>query len=733
MPRRRNRVTEHVAVGVAYLSGVAAAFAPPAPTGRPLVDAALLGLLVAVTVHAAASAPWWALAVVGAAATLVAEHPVVVGVGVAGFACALWVGLKRRNLPQVRAVAAGISLNAMAWAQLSGFFGLTALIGIVAGALLYVTGIRRRSRAVRRRSWRFVAAGGALAVVAALGFGVTVADARSSLSTGQRLVRAGISALNRGEFDAAASQFSSAATAMDRAHRQLGKPWGAAGSLVPVVAQHRDAALTLSRNASSNLRIMSAALRQIDPQSLRAVDGRIDLAAIARLGEPFSAVDVALADLGVAVRSASSPWLVAPLADEIDELDAEISENAALLANAVSAVELAPQLLGGDAPRTYLALFTTPSEARGLGGFPGNFAELSIDGGQIEMTDFGRTSELERAAQRSEARIDGPQGFLARYGRFGFDRDGAGLVGNAPFRNVTMTPNFPWVGEVAASVYEQATGRPVDGVFVIDPFVVQALVGYTGPIRLSSLDFRLTPSNAAQFLLRDQYAIGEDKADRVDALEEAAELTIDGLLSGTLPDPVTMARDLGPLIADRRLLLWTSDGAEQELLRRVGLLGEMPAHEGADGWSFAVTNAGANKIDAYLQRTATYESSTDASTGLTTATLTVELTNTAPAVGLPNYVIGNAVGLPPGTSRLYVSFYSPLALVEAAVDGEASGLEVEEEATWNVYSRYVDIPSGGTVTFRLDLAGGLTRPDDLVTWEQPLALPLQVTESGAGQ
>ena len=44
---------------------------------------------------------------------------------------------------------------------------------------------------------------------------------------------------------------------------------------------------------------------------------------------------------------------------------------------------------------------------------------------------------------------------------------------------------------------------------------------------------------------------------------------------------------------------------------------------------------------------------------------------------------------------------------------------------WNVYSRFVDIPPGGTVTFELELAGTVANPDELVTWEQPMASPLE--------
>ena len=42
-----------------------------------------------------------------------------------------------------------------------------------------------------------------------------------------------------------------------------------------------------------------------------------------------------------------------------------------------------------------------------------------------------------------------------------------------------------------------------------------------------------------------------------------------------------------------------------------------------------------------------------------------------------------------------------------------------------MYSGYVVIPSGGTRSLELEFTGRLDRPEDFVTWTQPLALPLR--------
>ena len=723
-PRRSNRVAEFGAVVVAYVAGVGAALAPPSPTGRPLLDALLLGLSVGIVTYAGASAPWWVVVVAAGAAMVASANVLLLAAALVALALGVWVGLQRRNLPLHRAVAVGTSMNVLAWAELDGFFGLTSIIAVATGVLVFVLGIRRRPRRIRRTAWIGAATVAVLAALATAGLGIAANTARNDLQAGQDQAEAGIDLLEDGEFALAADQFELASTSLRRAHEQLGDRWASAASVVPVVSQHRALAVDLSDAGASATASIADALREIDPVQLRVHGGAIDLAAVRDLDEPFTQIDAALDELAATIDRSRSPWLADPLRDEIDDLDSDIAENAPKLENARLAVALAPAMLGGDGVRTYLVLFTTPAEARGLGGFTGNYAELTIDQGRVAMTGFGRVADLEQQAVAIGARLDGPEEFIADYGQFGFNLDGEGLVGDAAFRNVTWTPHFPWVGEVASDLYEQVTGRAVQGVIAIDPYVLQTLVGYAGDIPLATVPFTLTAANTADFILREQYELAADQPTRIDVLEEAAQRTFTTLLTGEMPDPAALGRDLGPMASERRLLVWTREPAEQDLLRRVGLLGAIPPHDGADGWSFAVTNAAANKIDGYLQRRASYEPSTDPVTGESTGTLTVELTNTAPASGLPEYVLGNAVGLPAGTSRLYVSFYTPMLLRSVTRDGEEVDVQPTTEVGWNVYSRYVNIPVGETVRLVYTAQGHLDRPGELVTWEQPLAQPL---------
>jgi hypothetical protein len=459
------------------------------------------------------------------------------------------------------------------------------------------------------------------------------------------------------------------------------------------------------------------------PASLTVVDGTIDLDAIEAVEAPLLQVQAALEDLRLVTVEADSPWLLDAIQDELADLDVRLDENEPRLENAIAAVQLAPQMLGDGEERRYLILFTTPAEARGLGGFTGNFAEITATDGTIDVTRFGRTGELNSAARDNAASCEAcPAEFIDRYGRFGFDIGPGDTVGPAAWSNLPVGAHFPYVAETAAVLYPQSGGEPLDGVAVMDPYVLEALMAYTGPIEVPELGVTVQPSQAAEFILRDQYVLGEDKDVRVEALDSLGQAVIERLLTGSLPEPAVIARDLGPLIAERRLLLWTDRADEQELLQRTGLLGAIPALGDDGGFSVSVTNAGESKIDVFLDREVDVRVET-ADDGTRRLIADVTLTNNAPSSGLPAYVIGNNYGLPFGTSRMFLTFYGPPGLVSSSRDGEPVALAPQTEAGWFAYGLNEEIGPGEQIQYRLEfqLPNADDIADDPVVWWQPLA------------
>jgi hypothetical protein len=723
---RRNRVDERVAIGIAAVSGVIAATAGAEPTGSAGVDAVLVFLSVAAVVWASASAPWWASASACGVGAAIALQPVVAAIGLVGFIAGLVVGLRRQDQPELRAVVGGIAANVLIRSELDGFFGLSALIGISVLGALFLLGLRRRPSTIRRYGWITIASVLGLAVVAMLGLGIAVLSARPDLTNASRQSQAAIDSLNAGDYEVAAQTLQQASSSFGRADNRLGGLVALPSRLIPIVAQNVVAGADLSGAAQEATADAAAALGLVDAESLRLVDGAVDLEAVSAVEAPLVRVQDALADLSVVADDVESPWLLDRVQQELADLEADLDDNEPRLQNAIDAVRLAPQMLGADGERRYLILFTTPSEARGLGGFVGNYAEVTADNGKVEVLTFARRSDLDAVAKDGAVCTGCPQELLDRYGRFGLNSGPNGAVQNKVWTNITMPSHFPYVAESASILYPQSGGVPVDGVFVLDPYVVQELMQFTGPIDVPELGVTVEPDDAAQFIIEDQYLLAgnEGHVDRIDALQTLGERVVVRLLSGSLPRPAELSKVLSPLVEERRLLFWTDEAVEQDLLDRTGLLGSLPELGDDGGFSVSVTNASGSKIEIFLERTVDVRIEEDLS-GNRELIADVTLTNGSPASGLPNYVIGNAVGLPDGWSRLFVSFYGPPSVVSVTLDGSPIEIEPATEAGWSAYGDFVDIPPGGTVHYTLVFALEPADPDSgdsngPVEWFQPL-------------
>jgi hypothetical protein len=162
----------------------------------------------------------------------------------------------------------------------------------------------------------------------------------------------------------------------------------------------------------------------------------------------------------------------------------------------------------------------------------------------------------------------------------------------------------------------------------------------------------------------------------------------------------------------------------------VNLAADLPDPARGDGYAVVLNNAGANKLDVYLDRSITYDATVDPATGAVEATATITLTNTVDPDGLPSGVTGNYTGEPIGTNRTLLSLYTPLDVVDAtvALDGDDPApftLDDGSEAGWNVASGFVAIPPGESVTVTVQLTGAVEQPTEptFVVRPMPMVLP----------
>ena len=453
-------------------------------------------------------------------------------------------------------------------------------------------------------------------------------------------------------------------------------------------------------------------LRSIDVDTLRIVDGRVDIDAVVALQAPLDRVNDSIVRLDRALDRSRSGWLVGPVRNRVDDLAERVADQRSIGTRAAEALAVAPTMLGADGERVYLLMFTTPGEARGQGGFMGNYAELTVHHGQIMLTDFGRHGDLSTGGAPVRTLERAPDDWLARYGPFGFTTGPGDSVGDVPWANITISPHFPSTAQVVAELYPKSGGTELDGVLSLDVFALDELADLIGPVEVEDAPFPLTGANTASFLLLEQYQIDDFDA-RTDLLEAVALETIELVLGEAAPDPVELARRLRPMALQRRAMAWSAHPEEQSVLSAAGLTAELldDRHD-ADALAVTVVNGSGNKIDTFLSRRFTL---TDRSDGL--VDLDLEFRNDPP-LELPDYVVGNLVGLPRGSSRLFVSIHTNMRVVEARDGDGPIGLQPSVESGLAVYSGYLDVGPGATTswTATLEPSGG----SELVLQPQPL-------------
>lgn len=703
---------------LAVASGVAGALAGTHATGTPVLDPLYAALLAAVVTAAGgfagrATVLW--LAAIAAGFSRGYE----IFAAAAGLLLAFASVVPRRSIRPLSALSAAVAVQVVLRWPHFGFQGASALVAAaaVAPCLLHAVVLmpRRRRRVVVWGSLGVLA----LAVVLCIPLAVEAALARNDASRGTIAAEDALHAVSSGNASGGRDQLAAAHADFAAVARKVGAWWTAGARLVPIVAQQRQAVVAGAQVARDVAYTASQQSQRIDFGSLHYQSGGLDLNQVAALAGPLNQVDQQLTDGVARLRSANSSWLVGPLESRLQLLTSHVvkAQGSASLASEV--VEAAPGLLGGDGPRHYLVALQDPAESRGLGGLIVSYGLVTASNGHVAVDQFSDISQFNAAVQEhGGATITAPADFVARYGQ-------------NPSRyaqNVTYSPDLPTVTQVMSQLYAKAGYGKLDGMMVLDPRSLAALLNFTGDIQAPGLG-TLTAANTDELLEKGQYALypsASQQTERRNALDGALHTALSRLAEGSLPTPASLASTLGPDVASGDLLFWSMHPDEQEMLERTGLAGRFPAPHGGDLLAVTTANTAANKIDPYLQRTITSDVHYSSSNGDVSETVQVVLHNGAPATGLSSEVIGSYAGsrVPPGTNWTWVTFYSPLHLDGANLS--ASPLQMSSQTEFGVaaYSAFIKIGPGATQTVTVHLHGRVSAGGyRLHVYSQPMVLP----------
>ena len=317
-------------------------------------------------------------------------------------------------------------------------------------AVASIVGARRRSRTTRRLAVGVIGVALTVVLLAAVSLGVSGTLAVDDVRSANAHARTGLDALAEGDVASAQDAFTDAARAFESADGLVDHPITAVAGLVPGLAQHRRAITELTAAGADTASALAVDLGGVDLDALSVNEGRIDLDAVRSQQRVLLSIDGEIARLQQTLAEVDSPWLVPRLTDVVKDVAHDLAEQRARSRDALTVALAAPALLGGDEPRTYFIGFTTPVEARGIGGFMGNWAEVTITDGHIELTDFGRSDDLNEAGDPDARRFttgattsDGEPGldeWLARYGNYSIDSGPDGTTGPASGRTSTCRP-----------------------------------------------------------------------------------------------------------------------------------------------------------------------------------------------------------------------------------------------------------------------------------------------------
>jgi hypothetical protein len=559
---------------------------------------------------------------------------------------------------------------------------------------------RRRSVApLAARRWRgrlflLVAVAFLLALAAGL---LLLLPVRDELAAARDQMRAGREALVEGQPAEAGARFASAEAAFSRAQDGVRNPFTALAGAMPIVGRTPDTVAALAAGGAQVARagqVLSTALEDL-PGGVAALaphDGTLALEPLERLAVPVRRAAALTAGAERTLGSVPSSWVPGPVARPAGSFARQVGDLRRSLEAAHGLLRRLPAFLGDGGTKRYFFGAQNPTELRGTGGFVGAFTILTVEDGRLSIGSFRDIATLRDV---DSAKIEPPSRDYARlYNRYG----GAGF-----WKNLNMTPDFPSAATAIERLYERTEGQSVDGTIFADPEMLASLVSVTGPVEVQTPPATgpvvLEAEDVVPFLANEAYTVFKDTVARKRVLGAMAARVLDRFLDGAVEeDPVDAAGALFDAAAGGHLLLHSADPSTQRAFERAGIAGALVPVAG-DHLAVVVNNAGANKVDFYVDRTIRYTVRL-LPDGLAEADVTVRYENDAPDRGQPEYVIGpHPSGSRAGEDVMIASTYCGRCRIHRAVhDGAPAPVTLGRELGHGVVTDTVRVPSGGTGT-----------------------------------
>jgi UDP-N-acetylmuramyl pentapeptide phosphotransferase/UDP-N-acetylglucosamine-1-phosphate transferase len=586
------------------------------------------------------------------------------------------------------------------WLSSSSAVVVLLVVGVEAGRARLE---REPARGLPIWSWLVILVLVVWLVAAAAPLALAANDTVDLMQLGREQATRALNAARDGDTITARGSFDEAARSFSQARDKLDNPLTRTGLGIPFLASNVKAAQTLADIGTDLANAGETLTAAVDPDALEVVDGRLPVEEVRKIIPKLEQGAAVLSDARTRLEDLrSDPYLVDQVREAVDKVYGQLARADREAGRTAAAAHLAPAIFGADGDRTYLLVTQNNSESRATGGFIGSYALITAHNGKLHVGDMIRTNTWNQAVRAAtDLSYKAPDDFKRRYGQYRPD---------TTLQNINLSPDFPSVASALMSLAPQAGLPEVDGVLSVDPQGLAALLELTGPVMVEDWPTPIDSGNVVNVTLRDAYAAFANSPERADFLGDVAKAAVDKFTSETRGKPAQIAKVLGKAAHEGHLDLAFSRPEEQALAVGLNVSGRMEPVL-SDAVAVTTSNLAGNKIDYYLDRSVDYrvmvrpnDSRTSAAT---TASLDVDLHNTAPDSDLPESVIGPFVPdrFVAGENRVLLSMYSPLVFVKADVDGVSTSVSPNQERGRNVYSLIQRILSGQTKSTTTKLAG----------------------------
>jgi hypothetical protein len=416
------------------------------------------------------------------------------------------------------------------------------------------------------------------------------------------------------------------------------------------------------------------------------------------------------------VRSSAAGTWLAPVNDARRQLLGQLTSLTHTVHSADIAARIAPELLGAHGARRCFMAFQNNAEARGTGGIPGAFAIVHADHGKVTFERFEPDSPL----LTTHVDLDLGRDFEQLFRGWGTET----MYGNS-----NVSPHFPYAARIWLAMWAKHSGERLDGAFAVDPTALSYLLSVTGPATLPDRTQVNSGNvvNLSESTAYARYPTAQDNRKRKEFLVDLARGTSEKVLT-TRAGLASLLRAAGRGAGERRLLAYSTDPAVEAELEQTSLSGALPTSPNPYV-GLSIVNEAGNKLDYYLDRSVSWRRTGCGSTR--DVTVTIRLTNNAPARGLPSDVDGrhdrHSYPVRPGDNRLDVSYYATAGaqMTGVTIDGRPGTAGTGTALGHPVFTMDVEVPRGRTTTVVLHLREPPGRGTPIVL-RQPLVRPLHV-------